>query len=201
MTEQERQKLIDEYSERHVRWSDKNSSQLSFYNNLLLTLGVGFLSFAYQDSKLMGFEFSLKEIDYSVTTYVFSILAIMFSIFTGFVASIGRLYDFRITSHIILVRQRVLQHSHLRIDEKTPQKFSYFRRMLLPYKLFFSDFPSITLEQCKAWRRDKNHLTEQLSKIRAISFNLGLATWHRIKWQTLLLLTAIIFYVISILWS
>ena len=60
MSEQEMLKLLQEYSERHVRWADKTLSQLSFYNNLLLTLGVGFLSFAYKDSKIVDLHFSLK---------------------------------------------------------------------------------------------------------------------------------------------
>lgn len=201
MSKLENAKLLQEYHERHARWADKNSSQLSFYNNLLLTLSVGFLTFAYQDSKLIDLWSSLKNIDCSLTAYVFSVLAVMFSILTGLVASISRLYDFRITSHIILIRQRVLEHSRLRIDEKTPQKIHYLKRMLLPYKLFIFDFPTITLEQCKSWNDNKVDLTGIFSNLRSMSFNLGLATWSRTKLQTLFLLVAIILYVTSILSS
>lgn len=199
MLEHETQKFLQEYRERNIRWADRTSSQMSFYNNLLLTLGVGFLSFAYQDSRLADLDFSLKSIDYSATAYVLSIWTVMFSIVTGFIASISRLYDFRITSQVNQVRRRVFEHSHIKLDEKTPQKFPYVKRMLLPYKLFLSEYPHITLEQCKAWQSEKRNLNEKFSELRAMSFNLGLGTWYRIKCQTFLLLITIILYVVSVL--
>jgi len=37
------------YHERYVRWQDKTREQFSFFNNLLLTLSVGFISFGYDN--------------------------------------------------------------------------------------------------------------------------------------------------------
>lgn len=197
MFEHEIQKLLQEYTERSNRWTDRTLSQMSFYNNLLLALGIGFLSFVYQDSRLADIEFRFKDIDYSITAYVLSIWTVMFSIITGLIASISRLYDFRITSDVNQIRRRVFEHSHIKIDEKSPQKFPYMKRMLLPYKLFLSEYPKITLEQCKAWQSD--NLNEKFSELRAMAFNLGLGTWCRIKYQTILLLITIILYVVSVL--
>lgn len=201
MSEPEDQKLLQEYRERNIRWTDRALAQLSFYNNLLLTLGIGFLSFAYQDSKVLSLEFSLKDIDWSLTAYGVSILAVMFSILTGFTGSISRLYDFRITSRINLIRQRVFEHSQLKIHEKTPKEFSFWENLLLPYKLLFEKYPRITLEQCKAWKNDKENLNQKFIELRTLSYNLGLRTWNLIKWQTFLMILAVILYVAYILLS
>ena len=201
MSEHEDQKLLQEYSERNIRWTDRTLAQLSFYNNLLLTLGIGFLSFAYQDSKVLSLEFSLKGIDWSLTAYAISILAVMFSILAGFTGSISRLYDFRITSRVNLIRKRVFEHSHLKIDEKTPKEFSFWENLFLPYKLLSEKYPRITLEQCKAWKNDEENLKEKFIELRTLSYNLGLRTWNRMKWQTFLLIFAVILYVASILLS
>jgi hypothetical protein len=201
MPEDDNQDLLQEYRGRHLRWSDKTLSQVSFYNNLLLTVGIGFLSFTFQDSKIVDLEFRLKDIDYSITSYVLSLYAVTFSILTGFLSSISRLYDFRITSQVNLIRQRVLEHSHRKLSEKTPNEVSWVRKMFLPISVFLTGVPKITLEQCKAWQGDTNNLNERFSRLRGLSFNLGLATWSYLKWQTFLFAVAIVLYVASVLLS
>ena len=199
MPEQETQKILQEYRERNVRWAERTSSQLSYYNNLLLVLGIGFLSFAYQDSRVADLDFSLKNIDRSATVYILSILTIMLSIITGFVASLSRLYDFRITSHVNQVRRRVFEYHNIKLDEDTPPQHPFIKKMLLPYKLIFIEHPNITLEQCKQWKNDKVAQNKKFSELREIAFNLGLGTWHRIIIQTILIMITIILYVVSIL--
>lgn len=176
-------------------------SQMSFYNNLLLTLGIGFLSFAYQDSKLLNLELSLKDIDRSLIAYVFSIISVGFSILTGLMASISRLYDFSITRQINLIRQRALEFSRKKINETTPSKLSFWKIVVLPYKLLWKDYPTITLEQCKKWNSNKKELDKTFMELRSLSYNLGIGTWGRIKLQTFFMFLAVIFYISSILLS
>ena len=195
------QKTLQKYEKRYRRWADISLSQLSFYNNLLLTLGVAFLSFAYQDLKLQNLQCSIKNMDCSITLDVLSIIAVMLSVFTGLMASISRLYDFRITSHVNLIRRRVYEHSNIKLDEKTPDKFSFWENICLPYKLFYKDHPKITLEQCKNWENDEKNLDASFVKLRKLSYNLGLGTWCRIRLQTGSLFLAIIFYGFSIISS
>ena len=44
----EKKLLLDEYHQRNVRWTDKTLTQLSYFNNLMLILSVGFISFSYE---------------------------------------------------------------------------------------------------------------------------------------------------------
>ncbi|WKZ46265.1 MAG: hypothetical protein QY306_10650 [Anaerolineales bacterium] len=201
MAKQSNQKLLQEYKERNTRWTDRTLSQMSFYNNLLLTLGIGFLSFAYQDSKLLNLELSLKDIDRSLIAYVFSIISVGFSILTGLMASISRLYDFSITRQINLIRQRALEFSRKKINETTPSKLSFWKIVVLPYKLLWKDYPTITLEQCKKWNSNKKELDKTFMELRSLSYNLGIGTWGRIKLQTFFMFLAVIFYISSILLS
>ena len=145
-SEEEKQKLNQEYRERHIRWNDRQLFQMSFYNNLLLTVGIGFLSFAYRDS-----------IDCFLTWRGVSIIVVTLSVFTGFMASISRLYDFRLTSQINLIRQRAWERSGVKTSEKTVDnsEYSFWERTRLLCNLFlFGKYPKITLEQCKSWKKN-----------------------------------------------
>jgi hypothetical protein len=123
-----KQKLIEEYRKRNIRWKDRTLSQLSFYNNLLLSLSIVFISVAYKMRRIDNISFSFKDIDCSLTLYVISFVIILFSILKGLIVSLNRLYDFRLTSEINQIRQETWEHSDKKLDEKTPDKYHWWKR-------------------------------------------------------------------------
>ena len=47
----------NKYHERYIKWRDKTRDQLSFFNNLLLTVSVGFLSYSFTKISLSHYYF------------------------------------------------------------------------------------------------------------------------------------------------
>ena len=197
-----KQELIEEYRERNIRWTDRTLSQLSFYNNLLLTLSIGFLSFAYKMERIEDINISFKNnIDWSLTLYVISITMTTFSILLGLVISLSRLYDFRLTRQVNQIRQRAWEHSDKKLDEKTPDKFSWRKRAKVIIQCLLEDYPKITMEQCKKLKdADDERLkkfNDNFRMLRNMSHNLGIATWSQTKLQTVIFAFAIISFIIS----
>ena len=196
-----KQKLTKEYRERNIRWTDRTLSQLSFYNNLLLSLSIGLLSFAYKMERINNINISFKNIDWSLTIYVMSIIMTTFSIILGLVISLIRLYDFRLTRQINQIRQRAWEHSNEKLDEKTPDKFTVKKIAKIIIQCLLENYPIITLEQCKklkdADEKSRKKFYDNFRMLRNISYNLGIATWSLTKIQTIILAFAILFLLIS----
>lgn len=197
-----RKDLLNEYENRYVRWTQMSSSQLSFYNNLLLTLGVGFLSFAYKSVSLHKIKFSLKSPDMSLTFYVMSLILTAISVLLGFLVNISRLYDFRLTRHINLVRKRTLEHSGEKLDERTPERYSYWKVFFLIFQVGLDKYPHITIEQCKKLgeiidKEKQGKFHEDFRTLRNLAYNFGRFTWKNTFWQTILFALAIACYMVA----
>ena len=192
------------YSERYAKWQDKTREQLSFFNNLLLTLCVGFLSFVFANSHYTKkIEISSENKNFYI---IVSIILISLSILSGLLVVINRLYDFRITSHINQVRywfeKKQKNISKIRLDEKTPEKFCCCTRFNLMFKVLFEKFPRIRIEDCEEYHliyseEEKREFNKKFRTLRNYTHNLGLNTWCQIKYQIVLFFIGIICFVIS----
>lgn len=186
--------LKNEYHERNIRWTQTTINQLSFFSNLLLSLGVGFLAFSFNADLFENLKFSLNEIDWSVSFLSLSIINIVFSIILGLITSIARLKDFRITRRINQIRQRTYEHSDKLLDESTPEKYKWIKRTFL----IFKKTPQIRIEECKAYNQTEN-FDLRFRELRNIAHNLGLNSWNYMNKQAILFAISITFYLFSIL--
>ncbi|WP_373520749.1 hypothetical protein [Aquiflexum sp.] len=190
---------VKDYQDRHVRWANESRKQLSFYNNLLLTLSVGFLSISFYKYTFNGIHFSWASFDWSFTFLVVSVIVITISIMVGLFVAINRLQDFRVSRQISFTRFRIYKHSNEFLKERTPDKFNYWKRLALA----FYDYPTITIEECKAYKTagsaERKNTRFKFKELRNISHNLGRTTWKLTVQQTLCFAIGIAFYILSIL--
>jgi len=199
---------IEEYRERNIRWSDAALNQLSFYNNLLLTLSVGFLSFSFDKCSFKGIRLSFEAVSWSHTFLVWSVILIAISIMLGLFVAINRLQDFRVSRQITLSRFRMRKYLNEPLDEDTPDEFNSWRRLTLA----FHSYPKIKIEEYKTCKT--NEESDELKKkekekaiknikfkfreLRNIAHNLGRTTWKLTVGQTTCFAISILFYVMSI---
>jgi hypothetical protein len=198
---------IKEYKERHARWAEESLTQLSFYNNLLLTLSVGFLSFSFNKYNFNDIRFFITGVDWSLTFLVGSVMAITISILLGLFVAINRLQDLRVTRQIGLSRYRMIKFFDKTLDENTPDKFNFWRKLTLT----FCKYPTIKIEEYKKYKDyDDNYeakaeairsIRSDFEKLRKIAHNLGHVTWEITKFQTLSFAIGIASYIMSILTS
>lgn len=173
--------LKNEYHERNIRWTQTALNQLSFFNNLLLSLSVGFLAFCFKPEFFKDLSPSLNEIDWSKSFLIASIIFIVLSIIIGLITSISRLKDFRITRAINQIRQRTYEHSDKLLDESTPDKYKRINRIFT----LFKKPPEITIEECKKYTEHAN-FDFRFRELRNIAYNLGINSWNYTSYQTIL---------------
>lgn len=192
---------IKEYQNRHIRWSDESLKQLSFYNNLLLTLSVGFLAFLFHKDSFIGVYFNYSNINWSLTILVGSAITITFSILLGLFVAINRLQDFRVSRKISFVRYGIYKHSKGLLDETTPDRFNFWKRLTLA----FHNYPSLTIEECKAYKtaefKEREKIRFKFRELRNIAHNLGRTSWNFTVAQTISLAIGIALYIFGILKS
>ena len=186
--------LKNEYYERNIRWSQIAINQLSFFNNLLLSLSVGFLAFAFKPEFLNNFTPSLNDINWSKSFLMASIIFIVIAIILGLITSIFRLKDFRITRAINQIRQRTYEHSNILLDEHTPEKYNRIKRAFI----LFKKTPEITIEECKQYTLHTD-FNSRFRDLRNIAHNLGVNSWNYLGCQTIFFCFSIIFYLCSII--
>jgi hypothetical protein len=191
--------LEKKYHERYVRWQDKTREQLSFFNNLLLTLSIGFLSFAYKNILNSDMQVCICYSKLSTTLLLISIASIGLSIFVGLMCVISRLYDFRITAHFNQVRYWVYKFTKQSFKDKSPTKFKRGKRFVLFFNVICNKYPKISIEESKKYDSNeefKSKIDELFDELRSIAHNLGLGSWNKLKWQIGLFFIGILSFVI-----
>lgn len=191
------------YDERHVRWAATSRNQLSFLNNLLLTLSIAFLTLIFKDKNYSTY-FTLKNPDLDLTLSVLSLIAVLISIGFGLISALNRLWDFRITSRITMIRKRMYKHSTTQLDESSSEKYGFGQLLSMYWKLLMGIYPNISIEECKEFHKSCNYkqgkIRDNFKELRTISYNLGLKTWSNLKIQMLTFMISAILFALSIIW-
>jgi hypothetical protein len=191
------------YNERHRNWQDKAIEQLSIANNFLLTISTGLLAFSFDKEILSGIRFCFCDcnIDKSLTYYAFSQFFVILSIFTGIMVLISRLYDFRLSRHITLVRQRFYKQNDIITDVNKNaavlphDDFDYpnfWQRISTIFSVIFYKIDFLNKAEMQTEKKD--FPKEKFKKIRELSFRLGSISWKWTKLQGLYFLIGVILY-------
>jgi hypothetical protein len=182
------------YRERHNRWRDKTRDQLSFFNNLLLTISIGFLSFVFANEQ---YSHKLEICSVNQNLYIImSVILILISILSGLLVANTRLYDFRITAHIVQIRSWV--------NEKLPiqtHNYGNLLKFILIFKVIFGKCRKIEYRNCVKLeymsKTEKRVFLKDFRNLRCDAHNLGGLTWLNLNCQIIFFLLSIICFVVS----
>ena len=179
---------IQEYQERYRFWTDKRISQLSFHNNLMLTLGIALIVYFWAERDSVYTEII---IDWKVFLFFAGILSVGVSIFSGFLLSLSRLYDLRLTSNIVLTRKRLIKKG-IKLKEERLSQTKFWRSIK---------------SLCGVWRKYQNYeitkgdlddhdcRQDKFTKIRQKSNDLGRSTWGLLTCQTICMFVAVVLFI------
>ena len=188
-----------EYQERYRFWSDKRVAQLSFQDNLLLTLSLACFAYFWTERNSVYSDLlidSTASIDWNIVIYFMGMFFIIISLFAGLTLSLTRLYDLRLTSHILLTRKRALKREDKLKDNelKSNGLLTTFKSLVI---LFFNyQKYEITKNDLKG---DYSNLLNKFTKARQFSRDLGTSTWSLLKCQAIsFFLSIILFAFVSI---
>lgn len=203
---------LNEYKQRHKEWRDISVTQLSNVNNILITLSTGLLALGLKSEK--GNDISCPE------KISFILLAI--SICYGIAVLFSRLYDFRISRHITLTRQRFykeqrkedkedkdrllspwLRGNYEVIDKNKEDKdrllpdnnlgkFNYCDRIITFLQILMCKIDFINKDDIET--KPITEIKSRFNSLRKKSKILGEATWIWTKYQVFFFLSSAIIY-------
>lgn len=179
--------LLNKYHEREIRWRQDSLRQLSFINNLILSLGVGFIAFVY-DKEILKSVSTLEKIN---ECYKYPVILIVLSILLGLLAAVSRLHDFRITRYINRTRYLVYKYSQQRLDGKAPESYGLIKSISL---LFWVSYPKINCQDFNKDTQIKDKISKDFKELRKITHQLGRNTCLLTRSQIIFFLTGIMLF-------
>ena len=195
MNEELKEMKIREYQERYRFWTDKRISQLSFHNDFMLTLAIAAIGYLWSQRNDIYTNLRIDfdaEIDWAVVFFFLGIIAVAFSIISGFILSLSRLYDLRITSNVLLTRKRSVKKGNNLKDEKLSQLgFKGAMNSLVCVLWRYRNY-EITVYDIS----ENNGLQSKFTELRQMSRNLDNLTWSLLNWQAVFLFVGIAFSLI-----
>ncbi len=109
MTSEKKERIIDKdrYDERHRFWTEQALNQFGTASNFFFLISLGFIAFLFGKEQISDiFSFEGSGIDFSLLFFAFSILFAAVSLIASAITVLSRLYDLRLTRHIIWTRKR-----------------------------------------------------------------------------------------------
>lgn len=179
------------YIKRQQEWRDISVNQLSNANNIILSLSSGLFIFILEKNSISQIQIDLKQdINWQIIFYILSLISLLFSLISGICVLISRLYDFRLSRHIAIVRLRNLKKnktelSYTDIEPNNLKKsiFSFIRILFI--KIHF--IKDVDFENTES-------LEQKFQTIRTLSFHLGNLTWICTKIQVITFMFGGFFY-------
>lgn len=121
-------------------------------------------------------------------------MTIALSIITGFILSLSRLYDLRLTSNIVLTRLRALD-KNVTIEDKQSSKSSFVESLKSLF-LVFCKYQDYEISKCKI--ADTQNFRDKFAEVQQKANDLGVSTWGLVKCQTLSMLFGILFFILAL---
>ena len=187
-----------EYQERYKRWSERAVDHFSFSNNLLLTISIAVLGYFFKEGKEAYKNISLwwpGSNSFNLEATLFSIATIFIAISVGFglVVTLSRLYDFRLTRHIMLIRRRVyLDHVKVFPDKEPGEKTLISSFWDLIVILFTYRKKQICRSEYQIF---DDKLKDKFLKIRSTTDGLGRLSWAAFNIQFLSFAIGFLIYI------
>lgn len=200
LTEQHEDKKIQEYQERHRFWADKRISQLSFQNNIYLTISLAAIGYLWSERRNIYTDLIIDtqmEIDWKIVMFFLCIITLAYSTFAGLFLSVSRLYDLRLVSNILLTRKRAKKEkvkiadnntSHNGVCKSIHSLWKVFRKYDEEYEISYEDV-----------KGEQKRLQEKFTEARQRSRDIGNSSWILMKNQTVSLLISFIVFMILLI--
>lgn len=191
---------IIEYSQRQKDWRDISSNQLSLANNILLTIASGYLVLIFDKKELSKVEINFNSnIDWQILFYFSSVLLTVIAIILGILILINRLYDFRISRHIVLTRKRVYKKHGEKLPESSLGSISIKDIICEEWSILFKKIDFITIDDVKDFKDKKDLFNKRFNRLRRQSLVIGSTPHKWTKFQIFLLLSSLVSYMTYII--
>lgn len=197
------------YIDRHRNWQNKAIDQLSYANNFLLTITVGLLAFVFEKDVFSKIHFCICDCSFNwpLTLYSFSLFFTALAILTGIFVLVSRLYDFRISRHITLIRKRFYKYNQDISEQNKNAAILWHKDFKEPnfcqqigaiVKVIFKKIKFLEKSEMEILK--SSFPRQKFEDLREFSFRLGFISWKWTKLQGLYFAMSVLLYCIY-LWA
>ncbi|HEM48572.1 MAG TPA: hypothetical protein ENO27_00035 [Caldithrix sp.] len=191
MTESQLNNKLDEYTQRHRFWTNLVLNQFGFSLNLFITISIGFLGYLISTKDKypeIVIDFN-QSVNWNLVFYVFTLILVFISILSGSISIISRLYDLRLTRHIIWTRKAVFKKLNKFLPDsyinlKNESLIRTFIKVIFFKIEFIGEINADNFESIKL----------QFENIRKQSKILGRISWRAHKVQIVILVISVLIY-------
>ena len=169
---------------------------MSNTNNILLTFSSPFLAICFEKKRLQNLHIDTREIiDWTMTLYSFCLFVICFSIFSGLCLLITRLYDFRVSRHILFIRLRYLEYKKEKIPNTKNDNCLTRQPFALVYHILFKTLPFMSKQDIES-KLEIVEIHKNFETLKTLSSKLGQSSWILFKYQFCSFFVSILLYII-----
>lgn len=171
--------------DRENKWHQISMNQFSFYNNLLIALGVGYLAFVIKEFTSHNTYFTFSKIDWHATLIGLSISFIIGSTLFGLLCGYNRLVDFRYTHRTNYLRRKLYELNYK--NYRHEKEYTKIRCLLYYWfkdDAFFNtnddefyktpDIIKQKINNCSVLTSQLGKLTRKLLRVQIILFSLAI---------------------------
>lgn len=194
---------LDDYKQRQREWRNLSTTQLSVTNNILTTVATGYFALAFDRDKLSKFTIDLdSKIEWPLTLYYLTLLLILLSIIYGVLVMFSRLYDFRLSRHIALTRQRIYKKYNQALPDSDEEfnSIGWTDRLKGLCYVLFSKINFLSQTDINSFKGNQKSFKKDFNFLRRQSQVLGTASWRWTKIQVGLAILSIVTYLIHLTW-
>jgi hypothetical protein len=195
--EKKKEKRLDEYKQRHRDWRNIAVNQLSVTNNVLITLSTGLLVFCIKESGIRHIYIACgAPVDCRVLLFLIASIILGVSILLGIRVMFSRLYDFRISRHLALCRQRFYDRRELTVGECDLKGSAKKIKICKTPFIESDDIERIEKEKVyeKVQEEKNKELRTKYYELQKLSRKFGNSSWCLTEWELILFIISGIFY-------
>lgn len=200
MTEEKKENIIDKdrYDERNRFWTEQALNQFGTASNFFFLISLGFLAFLFGKDQISSiFSFEGSEIDFALLFFAVSILFATLSLVASAITVLSRLYDLRLTRHIIWTRKRYYDKYSKLLSDAFIDLSGYTR--LYQLKNFISTFRSESFIISDADIEKTEEFSLKFTNLRIRNLLLSRFSWWSMGVQILTLIISLSCYGISLM--
>jgi len=198
--DQKKLRQLEKYRTARNEYRTIAINQLSFANNLLLTLAVGFLTLGIDKEDFKTLSFRCTD-DPSAEKFflVLFIGSMTFSIFWGVKVMFSRLYDFRLTRYILTIRVRILNKHNKKLGYKILRETTKRNRNESFKSAWEARYHKFSQEEIDNFQSNQNVFKSHFKTLREIAQDLGNASIKWTHYQSISLIIGVLFFLAHLL--
>lgn len=190
-----REDKVNSYKKRVSEWRDFSISQLSFTNEILVGISIAFTAFIVSKFDKIKIHLDPKcTFDWGTLTISIALLFSFISLLFGISVILTRLYDFRISRQLAQTRKRYYEYHLKTLPDSDFEEFNFCHQFKAFIRIIGNKIYVFKKEELKDVENEAD-IKKNFNDMRKLSKILGDTSWTWTKYQIILLLFSLMFFI------